>query len=407
MVDMKGRPTIDWTRGTVEWDSSQDLDSLTLLAVGDILFEGSFLGIVEDAMNRNGGDFLFGLTRSVFLSADVVLGNLENPLCENGDPIYKWGPNFRASPKVAKILSAAGFAILGVANNHMRDFGDRCFLETLDHITDAGMLPVGGGSNASLAYEPVVIRKESLSIGILAFTFRQESVAGRDRPGAADLDDPKCYEAVRKLRNEVDLVIVFVHMDPEYSDYPAPHRIEMAHNLIDSGAEIVIGHHPHVFQGLEIYKGKLIAYSLGNFLFHTQRQRPLTSLGYILKITFAKKTAAKALIIPYKIIDCDCSQFGRSLCQPTPLTGYEFQNAMKRLYCISESLKNPKTVRLNWEGIASRDVMQLLAYIVRRVMRGRLSSFPLCHYMFLKYRCIEFLKSLQSGKALKYLIERK
>jgi len=399
-----GQPTVDWSQGILNWNLPLHSDEITLLAVGDLLFEGSFLGIVEDVVKRKGGDFLFAPTRSAFLSADIVLGNLENPLCDRGDPIFKAGSNFRASPKMAKILSDAGFSILGVANNHVRDYGDRGFLETLDHLATAGIFSVGGDRDASSASEPVVIKTGEISIGILAFTFRQESIAGPNRPGAADLDNPKCYDAVKTLRDRVDLVIVFLHMDPEYSDYPAPHRIEMAHNFIDAGAEIVIGHHPHVPQGLEIYKGKLIAYSLGNFIFHTQKQRPLTSLGYLLKIILTKNGADKATIIPYMINDC--CQIGRALCQPIPLTNNERKNALNHLQRISRGLKDPNTVKLNWEPIASKETIIIMIHVLKGILRGEPPSSWLCHLTSLKYRYRPFLGSLISGRIFKYLGEQ-
>lgn len=398
------KPTVDWLKGTFSWNVPPHSDSLTLLAVGDMLFEESFLGIVADAIKRNGGHFLFAPTRSIFSSADVILGNLENPLCAGGEPIFKWGPNFRASPEIAKLLSEAGFDILGVANNHIRDYGDLGFLETLEHLSNAGVFSVGGDRDSSSASEAVLIEIGELSIGILAFTYRQESVVGPNRPGAADLDSPKCYEAVRRLRSKVDTVIVFLHMDPEYSEYPAPHRIEMAHNFIDAGAEIVIGHHPHVPQGLEIYRGKLIAYSLGNFIFHTQKQRPLTSLGYLLKITLTKKGVAKAVIIPYKI--GYCCQIGCALCQPIPLANDEREGAIRYLGSISRGLKDPLKVKLNWENIASKEAVMIVKQILSGIVRGETSSSWLCHFASLKYRSTPFFMSLLNGNVQKFLKEQ-
>ena len=386
----RARPTIDWEKGVIDWHLDEDSCKIEFLAVGDILVEGSFLGIVEDVINTRGGAFLFAPFQPIFLSADIVMGNLENPLSNKGDPIYKIGPNFRASPKMAKVLRKAGFTVLGVANNHIRDYGDLALIETLEHLQSEGLVAVGVGRNVYSAMKPAIVRIGELSVGIFAFTYRQESVAHLSQPGAADLDDPKCFDLVREFSSKVDAVIVSLHMDTEYSNYPAPYRIRMAHKFIDMGAEMVIGHHPHVPQGLEIYKGKLIAYSLGNFTFHTQRQRPLTSLGYILRTRLTKNGTASAAIIPYKI--GDCFQRGHSTCQAVPLSNRDRENAMRHLRQISSGLSDQAIASSNWSKIANKEAIMIIKHIVVGILRRKPYTLWLPHLTLLRYRAQEFLK---------------
>jgi len=388
-----GKPAIDWSKGIIDWHLPINLEATTFLAVGDILVEESFLGKIADVIKTKGGAFLFDPTRSILKSADIVLGNLENPLSERGVPIFKWGPHFRGSPKMAEILRNAGFTVLGVANNHARDYGDYAFLDTLKCLRSVGILPVGGGQDITSALEPVVVKTRKISIGIFAFTYRQESVAKEKQPGAADLDNPECYEAVKALRGKVDSIIVHLHMDPEHSDYPAPHRIRMARRFIDIGAEMVIGHHPHVPQGLEIYKNKLIAYSLGNFLFHTQNRRPLTKFGYLMKITFTRKGTASAKVIPYKINDCY---------QPVLLSNKERENFLKYFKNVSKGLHNPETVRLNWEEIASLETMSITKHILQAILARKPYSLWSCHLTLFKYRIQPFLRGLLNFKVPGY-----
>jgi len=382
--------TIDWAKGIIDWHLHEELEETTFLAVGDILAEGE----KEEIINTKGGTFLFRPTQSIFQSADILLGNLENPLSERGAPIFKIGPCFRGATNLAKVLSDAGFTILGVANNHARDYGDCAFLDTLDCLQRAGIMSVGGGRDNSSAAEPVIIRTRNLSIGVFAFTFRQESVAQRKRPGAADLDNPDCYEAVKVLCDNVDLVIVSLHMDPEYTNYPAPHRMKMARSFVDVGAEMVIGHHPHVPQGLEIYRGKLIAYSLGNFIFHPEKHKPLTRLGYLLKAKLTKEGTAWAEIIPYKIND---------YYQPIPLSGKAYIGAMSHLKNISKALHDPEVVNLNWEEIASKETLAIVKHILRAILVGKKPPLWSCHLTLLKHRYEAFVKSLLRGKVSGYL----
>jgi poly-gamma-glutamate capsule biosynthesis protein CapA/YwtB (metallophosphatase superfamily) len=398
-VMMNQRITVDWINGVVDWHLPEALNRITLLTVGDILLEGSFLGIVEDVVNREGGSFLFAPTKTIFDTANVVLGNLENPLSGRGSAIYKMGPNFRASPKMVKILSNAGFDILGVANNHVRDYGDSAFVDTLNHLKNGGITSVGGGQDPTSALEPAVVKVDGVSFGILAFTYQQESVASTSHPGAANLDNPQCFKSLKALKDRVDSVIVYVHMDPEYSRYPAPHRIRMAHNFIDMGAEMVIGHHPHFPQGIEIYKGKLIAYSLGNFVFHTRKDLPLTNLGYMLETKLTREGAACARIIPYRINDC--CQRGSALCQPVPLLGNDRENAMEYLKGVSSELMNADIVRLNWEEKAGIEMMAISKHILKGIIKRESFSIRTHYTMLLKYRYQSLLRRLLTGKIWK------
>lgn len=392
------KPSIDWHKGMIDWHLPGSLEKTTFLVVGDILLEGSFLGLVEEVIKARGGNFVFSHMQSILQSADIVMGNLENPLSDRGAPVYKIGPNFRASPKMAKILRKAGFTVLGVANNHTRDYGNLAFIDTLTSLRKEGILPVGGGRDTFSASRPLIIKKHNASIGILAFTYRQESIARRKQPGAADLDNPECYRSVKSLSEEVDLTIVYLHINGEYSNYPVPHRLKAARRFIDMGAEMVIGHHPHVPQGIELYKGKLIAFSLGNFIFYTMRRRPLTSLGYVIKAELTRKGTASVAVIPYRI--SDCYDHAHALCQPVPLSGTSYQDAMAHLEHISAGLNDARLLRINWEQMASKDMMLISKHILEGIMRKKDYSLWSSQLTLLRHSCPAFFKRLFTGKLL-------
>jgi poly-gamma-glutamate capsule biosynthesis protein CapA/YwtB (metallophosphatase superfamily) len=394
------KPTIDWSRGIIDWHQPESLENTTFLAVGDISLDASEVGIATDEVNVKGGDFLFSRMQQIFKSTDIIIGNLESPLSNRGTPIYKYGPNFRASPDWAKTLRRVGFTVLGVANNHARDYGNSSFMDTLRCLQKEGILPVGGGRNKSSALRPVIVRKRGMSIGILAFTYRQESVAGASRPGTADLDNSECYGSLKTLSEEVDLAIVYLHIDGEYSNYPAPYRIKAARRFIDLGAEMVIGHHAHVPQGIEIYKGRIIAYGLGNFVFGPEKERPLTSIGYVLKAKLTQTGTASVTIIPYRINYC--CQCGR-VCQPTPLSGAEHQETMAHLKHISTGLNDTNLIRLNWEEVASKDAIFLHKRILTSIIRREPYSLWSSQMAFLRQRYPELFKRLLTGKILRDL----
>jgi len=367
-MDAVRKCIFDWSKGIVNWQlPRQRSNKLTILAVGDIYFTADSERIIAE----KGRNFIFGPTQQIFQSADVIIGNLETPLSNRGRRIIKCGPNLRASPSLAKVLADVGFMVLGVANNHIRDYGDIAVLDTLHYLRSQGIFAVGSGVDEVSSRKPVVLEVHDRLVGIFAFTYHQESVANKNRGGAADLEDPKCFDVVRSYSDQVDTLIVFLHMGFEFSNYPAPPYIELARRFIDVGADCVVGHHPHVPQGLEIYKGKLIAYSLGNFIAPWKKMRaralansPYTNLGYILKLVLYENGIAMAEIIPYKI-----SCFYQSV----PLTGGERAEAMKHLERISRELQDYNLLQLEWTKTAIKEVKGFLLYF----LAGRSQPMPL------------------------------
>lgn len=343
----------DWSEGTIKWQfPHQNSQKVTILAVGDVYFSPD----AERMILERGWDFIFRPTKHIFQSADVVIGNLETPLSERGDPILKCGPNLRASPSLAKMLAEAGFTVLGVANNHIRDYGSIGLLDTLHHLRAQEIFAVGSGVDQASAQKPIVLEVHGISLGIFAFAYQQESIAKKNRPGAANLEQSEYLEAVETYSNQVDGLFVFLHMGFEFSNYPVPPYIKLARRFIDSGAICVIGHHPHVPQGLEIYKGKVIAYSLGNFIAPWKGMlaySPYANLGYLLKIQLCEKGTSIAEIIPYKV-----SHFY----QPVPLSGRERAVVLKHLERISEDLQDINLIQLEWEKTASKEIRLFLLY---------------------------------------------
>jgi poly-gamma-glutamate synthesis protein (capsule biosynthesis protein) len=153
------------------------------------------------------------------------------------------------------------------------DYGTEGLLDTLDHLDKTGIRHVGAGHDASEAFEPVIIEKKGLKIAFLGFSHVVPDVswkAGKQHPGVADMYDYKVpVLAIQKARAQADLVVVITHWGVERTDTPLAFQTELAHRFIDAGADLIIGGHPHVLQGFEAYKGKWIAYSLGNFIFTT------------------------------------------------------------------------------------------------------------------------------------------
>ncbi|MBI4599032.1 AmmeMemoRadiSam system protein B [Candidatus Uhrbacteria bacterium] len=241
-------PTLPGTSYLVFFARLLSEEPLTLTAVGDLMLARSVATwlaqtTVEDA---------FGPARDTLAGSDFVFGNLESVLSTSSIDIPK-EIRFKADPARVDALTYAGFTHLSVANNHIGDYGEAAWQESSEHLRAAGIEPVGGYRNDG----PIVIAEANgRSVAFLAF----ESLI---RPVVPE----EVSRQVQAAATQADLVIASFHWGVEYQHLPHASQITLAHAAIDAGADLVIGHHPHVLQGIETYKDGLILYSLGNFVF--------------------------------------------------------------------------------------------------------------------------------------------
>ena len=242
-----------------------DGDSLIVLNfAGDVTFANHFEQHVKNHFEYPFAKF------PEFAEADISMVNLENPLTKGGIAAEKLFV-FRARPKYVRVLERGGVDIVNLANNHMYDYGEQGLRNTIETLDRAGIRHVGAGVNEKKARTPVILIKSGLRLGFLAYYgLRRHSgshPATADSAGTALRNLKYIREDIRALRDSADLIFVNFHWGLEKEHYPQPEQIWFAHKTLDYGADMIIGHHPHVLQGIERYKDKYIAYSLGNFIF--------------------------------------------------------------------------------------------------------------------------------------------
>ncbi len=236
---------------------------VVLRFAGDCLLAGHYEDAAGDSVNLAFGGF------NVLSSADVAMVNLECPITTRGTRIEK-PYNFRMKPRYLKALTSAGIDIVNLANNHIYDYGEVGLFDTISYLDSVGIRHVGAGKNKEGAHAPVVLNVHGIRIAFLGYYGGGEAPkATKRRAGVADRDIEDIISDVADARNEsgANYVIVTLHWGTELADAPDPGQIQFAHDVIDAGANLVIGHHPHVFQGIERYESGVIVYSLGNFLF--------------------------------------------------------------------------------------------------------------------------------------------
>jgi len=246
---------------------------IVLSATGDIML-GRRVGKLLD---ENGWESAYRGFSDLFNRSDLVFGNLECSLSDRGEKLLGKGIWLRASPDKADLLKEGGFSLVSLANNHILDYGNDALLDTISFLDEKEIGHVGAGKDIEAAREPEIFKKGDTSIGFLAYNEfsyyfwsykeKRKFLAEKDLPGTAPMDLSPLIEDVKKLKSSVDMVAVSLHWGIEESNNETQEQRRIAHALIDAGADIIIGHHPHVIQGLEIYKNRPILYSLGNYIF--------------------------------------------------------------------------------------------------------------------------------------------
>lgn len=309
----------------LDYATQPDIE-ISVVCVGDIMLAGSAASVIE----RKGVDYPFNGTCHITQTADVAIGNLEMPIATGGEPIPEKAYTFRGHPSLAKGLANAGFDVLSVANNHMGDYGDDALLETLEILSTNQIGYCGAGIDLDSAREPAAMKVKDKQIAVLAYanTFPFEFFAGEGDPGTTRGKPGFFVPDIKAAKQWADLVIVSFHWGGELVTEPRDYQEAFGRRAIDLGADLVFGHHPHVLQGVEVYKGKLIAYSLGNFVFGSYSKNAKTSA--ILRVTFQEQGVIRGELIPINVFNHEVSF------QPQVLTGEAAEAVLEEIRVLSE-----------------------------------------------------------------------
>jgi poly-gamma-glutamate capsule biosynthesis protein CapA/YwtB (metallophosphatase superfamily) len=234
-----------------------------LQAVGDISFEGP---LAEEPSFE-----CFEGIADILSRADVVVGNLECALTKAPTGGAPGKCKLHGDIGWARMLKRAGMDVLSLANNHLMDYGKEGLLSTIEALRNAGLRHVGAGANRHEACAPLLLEVAGRRVAFLArsaVVVSSPSYAGENVPGVASLEPDDTVAAIRASRSQADIVVVLIHWGIEEYSYPSPTQRELARRLVDAGADVILGHHPHVLQGIEHCGSGVVAYSLGNFLFN-------------------------------------------------------------------------------------------------------------------------------------------
>jgi poly-gamma-glutamate synthesis protein (capsule biosynthesis protein) len=234
---------------------------------------------------------------------DIACANLESPVSSRGRKFLPVkGIYFRADPGVVRGIAESGLDFLSLANNHALDWGPDALSDTMGALKAAGILHAGAGATVDEAARPAVFDVRGRRVAFIAlndvYPFACEE--GGKKAVTLGLRETTLGNRIAELKGRYDVVVATVHAGVEYQRHQEEAKERAFRHLVDLGVDVVLGHHPHVVQGIEIYKGRVIAYSLGNFIFD-QSWSPETSEGLLLEVGFRGGTAVYCNPMPISI----------------------------------------------------------------------------------------------------------
>ncbi len=298
----------------------------------DVAFGGITFPVEVSNQGEDYGFFMRNV-KPYFESDDLTIVNFEGTLTERGARQDKTFA-FRGNPEYINVLTEGSIEAVTIANNHSKDYGDVSHEDTIKYLEEAGII----------WFEKLntrVIDVKGIKVGLIGLYSLDGSSEGNLTP------------AIQQVKNDgAEVIIVQVHWGIEGNNYPQDSQVSLAHRAIDEGADLVIGHHPHVLQGIECYKGKMIAYSLGNFCFGGN-QNPRDKDSMIFRQTFKILENGEKNCENYIVIPCSISSVqSRNNYQPTPLKDVEKDRVLNKIQTFSNKLGE---IKVKFEGYDTAD----------------------------------------------------
>lgn len=272
----------------------------SIVAVGDIFIGGH----ATYYLDKYGAQYPFDSTKIILSNGHFTIGNLEAPFATTGSKFDKKF-NFKVPPRFATGLLEAGFDVVNLANNHIMDYGQEALVSTLNTLDSTGISHCGAGLNLKQARQPAILQFKGVKVAFIgcSLTFPEEFWATNHRAGTFYPNEKDLIESISRAERLADFTVVTFHWGEELRNTPKDYQMYFAHLSIDAGADLILGHHPHVLQGLEIYHNRLIIYSLGNFAFASYSNKSKESI--ILKTFLTQDGLLYARVIPISVYNVE------------------------------------------------------------------------------------------------------
>ena len=322
----------------------------------DMLITGDFCPIYRNTSKVENLDLtIFGDLLPVIQQSSFAITNLEAPITSSNEKILKVGPNIKTNKNAAVLLKQANFKLVTTANNHILDYGEKGIKDTLSVLESLGISYVGSGKNLHEAGLPFILEQSEMKIGILNFAENEFNSAGYSSFGSNPVNPISNYYAIKRLKEQVNFIIVIAHGGREHYQLPTPKLRERYRFYVDSGADLVVGHHTHCVSGYEKWNGKYIFYSLGNFIFDFKERyrKGIWTIGMALHLKISKSEVDFNLI-PF--------EQGKSECPTLKLiTGNNLNEFNKGIENLNRIIINDRLFFDTWERQLKKEKTNYMA----------------------------------------------
>lgn len=301
--------------------------TVTLNFAGDVIFSGK----VGELLQNKGYGYSYSALDGMFKKDDLTVVNLETPITTGGVGAANKQFVFKGPPEALDALKDAGVDAVNLANNHTLDQGEEGLLDTLGYLKEREISYVGAGKDSKEAFTAQYFERNGIKIALIGFTRvipQSDWMAGTEKPGVASVyDSTEGLKAIAAAQKQADLVVVVVHWGKERMTQYDSTQQTLGRSFIDAGADLVMGGHPHVLQGIEPYKGKWIAYSTGNFIF-TRSTLPATWETAVFQAECNGKGQCAMKLTPMTA----------ELGQPVPMNDVDGQLLLRKVQSLSAGL---------------------------------------------------------------------
>jgi len=309
-----------------------------------ILFAGDFcVNRFEEIPSKSKIRENLSGVKSAFDAADFSMLNLECVLYDGDNaPIPKSGPNLKGHPDFIEALKYLDIDVAGFANNHTGDYGDEAVIDTLNLLKENGIASIGAGKNIDEAYKPYIFEKDGLKVAVIAACENEFGMADTNKIGAAGFNLMRLKREIEQAAKIADKVIFYFHGGNEQNPFPSPDKTELYRLITELGADAVIAMHTHCPQGYEIYNGKPIVYSMGNFYFPVKPEGNKADMngawyfGYLTELDITEKGISIELK-PYR--------FGGLDAPINLLEGKEKAAFMKYIAELCKPISDPEKIK--------------------------------------------------------------
>ena len=354
-------------------------ERVRLLAVGDLQLGDSATCVgfgFRSTVSEQALLEAFGEFRSASGASDIVFANLETPLSDSGlDGHARRSRQLRGVPSFARVLRAAGFTVLNVANNHALEHGAGAFSDSASRVEALGMSICGRRGTDGWNSQPVVFTARGLRIGALGYTLRPAGDGSNDDAPHAEPREAQILTDVRRLRPAVDCLIVSLHWGEEFVPVPSTTEVDFAHAIVDAGAHVILGHHPHVARPVERYRDAVIAYSLGNFAADMIWHDPLRR-GLVLDCTLRSGGVDEARVYRARIDDSYLPRV--DVTQPVPIVASGTVPALPHGDYVREARATVRAQRRDLYRYTARNAWRfeprMLLDLVLNTVRGKMTG---------------------------------